>query len=125
MAWLSLPFRCHHTFSTKENGCQFFIENNNDIHKYREVWCHVELNAVKKDNYVADYKMDNNNICNDKGHIQHEINMMWRMMDVEDVNSEVVAEDIEEYPKYQQHHLAEQQQHLLKKYQHKLAEKQS
>ena len=50
---------------------------------------------------------------------------MWRMMDVEDVNSEVAAEDIEEYPKYQQHHLAEQQQHLLKKYQHKLAEKQS
>ena len=62
------------------------------MHRGEEVWCHVDIVAVKKYNYEADYNMDGNTICNDGGNITSVTRTERRMMDVDDVNSEVAAE---------------------------------
>ena len=64
------------------------------MHKEREVWCHVELVLVRKDNCVSDYKVEDETISNGGGHITYVIIRMWVMMDAEDFNSEVGKEDI-------------------------------
>ena len=43
----------------------------------------------KKDNYVVDYKMNDNTICNCGGHITHVIIMKRGMIYVDDVKNEV------------------------------------
>ena len=113
IARLNLTFRCWHNFATKDDGYQFFFGNKNVIHKGREVWCHIEIILVKKDNYMADYKIDYENICNVRVHIKYEIRMTRGMVDVEDVNSGVVAEYIEEEEKDQKQHIVEKQKQLL------------
>ena len=73
-----------------------FFKNKNIFHKGQEVWCHIELIAVNKDNYMEDYTMDDETICSSAGHIPFTIRMMRVMMDVEDVKSDVSAEGIED-----------------------------
>ena len=45
---LYLPLKSHHTFETKENGFQSFFGNKKIMHKGREVWFHIYLIAVLK-----------------------------------------------------------------------------
>ena len=97
MEWLNLPFRFRHTFATKYDGCQFFFGNNIFVKKVKEVWYRVDVIVALKYNYVVDYKMDNETICNISGRISSAVTMEWGTMDVEGYNSAVTVEDIEEY----------------------------
>ena len=67
--------------------------------------------------------MDGNTIRNGGGNITSVTRTEQRMMDVDDVNSEVAAEQIEYQEKRHQHHLSDQYQQFLAKQQQQLIEK--
>ena len=57
------------------------------MHKGREVVCHIDLISVLKYNYVEDYNMDNEIVCNGRGPIPSDIRITRGMINVEDVRS--------------------------------------
>ena len=58
------------------------IWKENVIHNGGELWFHVEVVAVKKYNYMADYNMYNETICNVGVNIPYVIIMTRVMVDV-------------------------------------------
>ena len=114
MAQFPLPFKCHHTFSTKYHVCQFFLRNN-VINKGIEVCCHVDIIVPLKYNYISYYNMDIKTICNGIYRIPYVINMSQIMADVMGISSDVVEEDIKsKYKNHQKHILNNQNQLLVK-----------
>ena len=62
--------------------------------------------------------MDNDTIYNGEVHIPSAVRMAQGVIYVQDVNSYVVMENIEEYQKRHQHHLAQKQHQQLAKQKH-------
>ena len=58
------------------------------------MWYHTEIIALNKYNYVADYNMDDDTIYNGGGHIPFDIIMTRRMVDIDEIKSDVSVEAI-------------------------------
>ena len=74
---------------------------------------------------MSDYNMDNKSICNGGGHIPYAFIIMWVIVDMGAINSEVAQYYIEEWEKVFQNYLAEKKQQLLPKQQQKVTENQA
>ena len=61
---IPLGIKCRHTYTTKEDGCNYFFGKKFLKHKDGTVWCHLELIGEKNDNFKVDYARDDETILN-------------------------------------------------------------
>ena len=61
---IPLGIKCRHTYTTKEDGCNYFFGKKFLKHKDGTVWCHLELIGEKNDNFKVDYERDDETILN-------------------------------------------------------------
>ena len=61
---IPLGLKCRHTYTSKDDGCNYFFGKKFLKHKDGTVWCHVELIGEKTDNFKVDYSEDDETIVN-------------------------------------------------------------